>query len=238
MPANAGVVARLLTAGQRAHEIAAVTALMRSGALPVEKLASIIDHLGSAVELLAMLDEQRLPPSLAGQLGLGGVALLPTSNGLSRTPRKWLAAGLDIRTVLDPALPSPPALHLQPAAHALRRRHLGPAAGLLRRGGGRGTRRATDAGLRRARVVVKELAAAGTTILSGLALGIDTAAHESRARPRRQDRRRPRQRPAAGLPSRQPRRWRSGSSPRAARSSPSSSPISRRPAGPSRSATW
>lgn len=177
MPANAGVVARLLTGGQRAHEIAAVTALMRSGALPVDKLASIVDHLGSAVELLAMLDEGRLPPFLAGQLGLGGVAPPDVERALADA-EAWLASGLDVRTVLDPAYPPllqsifnrPPMLFV--AGNWDQRRDYSAVAVV-------GTRRATDAGLRRARVVVKELAAAGTTILSGLALGIDTAAHET-----------------------------------------------------------
>ena len=177
MAVNAGAVARLLTGGQRAHEIAAVTALMRSGALPVEKLASIVDHLGSAVKLLTMLDEQRLPPSLGGQLSLGAVAATDVERALADA-ETWLASGLDIRTVLDPAYPPllhsifnrPPMLFV---AGAWDQRRDYSAVAVV------GTRRATESGLRRARVVVKELAAAGITVISGLALGIDTAAHET-----------------------------------------------------------
>lgn len=170
-------MARLLTSGRRAHEIAAVAALMRSGALPVERLASIIDHLGSAVELLAMLDEQRLPPFLGGQLSLGAVAAPDVERALADAAA-WLASGLDVRTVLDPAYP--PLLHsifnrppmLFVAGTWDQQRDYAAVAVV-------GTRQATEAGLRRARLVVKELAAAGTTIISGLALGIDTAAHET-----------------------------------------------------------
>jgi len=42
-----------------------------------------------------------------------------------------------------------------------------------------GTRRATEAGLRRARRLAHELVLSGVTIVSGLAAGIDTAAHET-----------------------------------------------------------
>src|SRR5258708_39968915 len=48
-----------------------------------------------------------------------------------------------------------------------------------RRRGVGGRRHATPAGRRRARRLTGELAAAGYTILSGLALGIDAAAHEA-----------------------------------------------------------
>jgi DNA processing protein len=175
MPVSTGAVSLLLTRGRRAHEIAAVTALMRSGALPVEKLASIIDHLGSAVELLAMIDEQRLPPFLDGQMSLGGVAAPDVERALADA-EAWLTSGFDVRTVLDRAYPPllhsifnrPPMLFF--AGTWDQQRDYSAVAVV-------GTRQATDSGLRRARRVVKELAAAGTTILSGLALGIDTAAH-------------------------------------------------------------
>lgn len=42
-----------------------------------------------------------------------------------------------------------------------------------------GTRKASDEGLKRARKLARELADRGVTVLSGLALGIDTAAHTS-----------------------------------------------------------
>lgn len=42
-----------------------------------------------------------------------------------------------------------------------------------------GSRRASEAGLDAARAIASQLAGAGVTVVSGLALGIDTAAHES-----------------------------------------------------------
>jgi DNA processing protein len=177
MAVTGGVVAQLLTSGKRAHEIAAIAVLIRSGALPVEKLASLVDHLGSAVEALTLLDEQRLPPFLAAQMTWAGVTADSVERAVGEA-ESWLASGLDIRTVLDSAYP--PLLHsifnrppmLFVAGTWDQQRDYSSVAVV-------GTRRASQAGLRRARRLVKELAAAGYTIISGLALGIDTAAHEA-----------------------------------------------------------
>ncbi|MDX6670742.1 MAG: processing protein [Solirubrobacteraceae bacterium] len=89
------------------------------------------------------------------------------------------AAGLDAVCRHDPAYPraladlaGPPAvLHLR-TAERLGRLAEGPAVAIV------GPRRASDYGLEVARSLARGLAAAGVTVVSGMALGVDSAAHE------------------------------------------------------------
>jgi DNA processing protein len=177
MVPEAGAPAALLTPGRRPDEIAAITVLTRGGGLPVDRLASIVDHLGSAVEALAMLCERRLPPFISPQLPLGGIASADVERA-RRDVDSWLAAGLDIRTVLDPGYPEslhsifnrPPMLFVEGTwKQEADYRSVAVV----------GTRQATQQGLQSARRLATELALEGYTIVSGLARGIDTAAHEA-----------------------------------------------------------
>jgi hypothetical protein len=59
-----------LTPGDPEHKAAATVLLKRSGPLPIEKLASAIDELGGAVELLRLLAIRQLPPYFTSQASL------------------------------------------------------------------------------------------------------------------------------------------------------------------------
>jgi DNA processing protein len=166
-----------LVPGRRDHEIAAIVVLVRSGLAPVDQLASILDQVGSAVEALAMFEAGQQPAFVERQRRLAALPADAAALALAEAGA-WLAAGLDVRTVLDPEYPSmlhgifnrPPLLFF--AGGWDERRDYRSIAVV-------GTRHATPAGRRRARRLTGELAAAGYTILSGLALGIDAAAHEA-----------------------------------------------------------
>lgn len=89
--------------------------------------------------------------------------------------RRAEKAGAAVLTALDEAYPSllkqiydpPIVLYVKGALRAL------PAAGIV------GTRRATPYGLRTAARLAQELCAAGVAVASGLARGVDTAAHQA-----------------------------------------------------------
>lgn len=166
-----------LVLGRPEHEIAATVALMRVGVVPADQLGGLIDHVGSAVRILeCMAGGEPLPvPGAQGRLGPlpeGEVGRALTETGA------WLEAGLDIRTVLDPGYPSPlhsifnrpPLVFLQ---GTWREPEDARSIAVV------GTRQPSPDGIRRARRLSRELVAANYTILSGLALGIDTAVHEA-----------------------------------------------------------
>jgi DNA processing protein len=87
----------------------------------------------------------------------------------------WKAQGIEVVTVLDPEYPDNlRAVHDRPAVIFVR--------GTLTAADGRavaviGSRQASPAGIARAGAVSEELIAGGYAVVSGLALGIDTAAH-------------------------------------------------------------
>lgn len=90
----------------------------------------------------------------------------------------WLESGLDVRSVLDDHYPHylrttfdyPPLLFLE---GEWKEPEDFRAVSVV------GTREPSEAGVRRARRLVRELADAKVTVLSGLAAGIDTVAHET-----------------------------------------------------------
>lgn len=167
-----------LVAGERFDEIVATVTLVRVKAYPADRLGSLIDTQGSAVDLLC-----RARQGEQGALRFGERAD-PADDPEREIDRargdveRWMASDLDIRTVLDPEYPSnlhevfnrPPLLFVQ---------------GEWRETSDRwgiavvGTRSATEDGQRRARRLARELAEAGYTVFSGLAQGIDAAAHRA-----------------------------------------------------------
>ena len=155
-----------------------------------------------------------------------------------RAARARRAAGLEAVCRHDAALPRAPARPRRRARRAARRRRHRPAGALA---GGEleqgpravaivGTRRASADGLEVARALGRGLAAAGVTVVSGMALGVDSAAHAGALRGRRA--RRWRCWPAARTcPTRPARRACTADRASAGASSPSCRRASRRSAG-------
>lgn len=87
-----------------------------------------------------------------------------------------LALGLTVRAIGDPGYPS--ALAIDPAAPPVIVMRGSTSALSARRVAIIGTRNATPGGVRVARALAEDLAAVGVTVVSGLARGIDGAAHD------------------------------------------------------------
>ena len=150
-------------------EKAATLALLADRPLPWNRLAGAIEEAGSALQLLAKVQtstEERL-------FDVGD----PT-NSLDRFEQqvqRWAREGITLVTVLDAAYPlNLRTVHDRPPALFIR--------GALQDGDERsvavvGARKASDKGLQLASRVVRDLLDARHVIVSGLAAGIDTAAH-------------------------------------------------------------
>lgn len=153
------------------RETAAVLALMARRPLPWNRLAGAIEEEGSALELLLSID-QRATERLF-EVDDHKVTL----DELEEHVHAWEHEDIDLVTVLDEAYPvnlrmvhdRPPALFLRGHLSASDERSVAVV----------GTRRATDRGLSQARAIVDQLVSSGYVVVSGLAAGIDTAAHQA-----------------------------------------------------------
>jgi DNA processing protein len=155
-----------------ARESAALVALLRRGARPWTEYADVVERAGSA---LTVLHEE-----LAGS---GGQAtLLPEDPAplLGRATAEisaWNRDGFQLLTVLDEGYPEnlrtvydrPPILFVSGQLRPQDARSIAIV----------GARRASTAGLAAAASIADALARAGYLVVSGLAAGIDTAAHEA-----------------------------------------------------------
>lgn len=154
---------------QAGLEQAALVALLRErpGKRSWADLTAEVIAAGSAVEVW----ERLVPATLLdvhGEADPRGVA--------ARDIEGWLAQGHTFLTVLDEDYPerlkaiheAPPVLFAQGEL-----RHDDPAVSVV------GSRAASELGLSIARDVARSLADGGVTVVAGLALGIDTAAHEA-----------------------------------------------------------
>jgi len=167
-----------LEVGDRYDELAATIALIRSEVVPAAHLGVLIDESGSAVRLVQLSEADRLMSHADPTHGVIGSV---TEEDITRAQldlASWQQSGLDVRCVLDQAYPAPlhdifnrPALVFVRGAWPMQPDR--PTIAVV------GNRAATDDGLRRARRVASELVEAGFAVLSGLAAGIDTAAHTS-----------------------------------------------------------
>jgi len=156
------------------HELIALVALVRGQVLKAEQLAAATEYYGSAVEVLRRsLQEGSYAGAAQLTLGMG------TEDTVERAQQEvddWLAQGLDVRSMLDDRYPAnllgiynkPPWLFF--AGHWDEARDSRAVAVV-------GTRTASEEGLKRARRLSRELAEAGYTVFSGMAKGVDTAAH-------------------------------------------------------------
>ncbi|HNW45714.1 MAG TPA: DNA-processing protein DprA [Elusimicrobiales bacterium] len=145
------------------------------GCLRSDWLLRLIELYGGAAELL-----KRPPAEIAGEGGVSfATALRLAAETAAADPVRELAlarsAGVTVLTALDEGYPDllktiydpPLALYVRGELKNM------PAAALV------GTRKATPYGLRTASRLAKELAGAGVAVASGLARGIDTAAHQA-----------------------------------------------------------
>jgi len=151
------------------RETAAMLALTARRVLPWNRIAGEVEERGGALALLEQLDREaqtRLFDVDDQQL---------TLDELEDLVHAYEAEGIGLVTVLDDAYPvnlrtvhdRPPLLFVRGALAEDDQRSVAVV----------GTRSASDRGLRQARSVACDLAAAGYVVVSGLAAGIDTAAH-------------------------------------------------------------
>jgi DNA processing protein len=162
----------------RTHETAALLALLRSQLVPSERLASLVEHVGSAVELVQQSETDRLfeyeqpVHTFIGKISPADIerALLDVEG--------WTAARYPFTTVLDDTYPTClRTIYNRPTFLFSKGRfdesfdHKAIAVV--------GARAASENGRKRAAKLSRELVEAGFSIYSGLAVGIDTAAHEA-----------------------------------------------------------
>jgi DNA processing protein len=153
-----------------ARERAALVALLRLGRRPWDQYAELVETAGSA----ALVLEQELAGSE------GQTSLLPEDpeQGIARALAeidRWSADRIKLVTVLDPDYPDnlravhdrPPLIFVAGRLEPADRRSVAVV----------GARRASREGLARAREIAEHLVSSGYAVASGLAAGIDTAAH-------------------------------------------------------------
>ena len=160
---------------EKARETAAIVALLRRKDVPTQSVADLIADHGSAVAALAnalasgalqLFDDG--PPELAESTDL---------DAIEAEIRGWEAEGLVITTILDPEYPEnlhsvhnrPPMLFVRGALRPSDERSIAVV----------GTRKPTDDGLARASKMARRMVEAGYVVVSGLAAGIDSAAHRA-----------------------------------------------------------
>jgi DNA processing protein len=156
-------------------ETAALIALVRRGGRAWHQFAELVEARGSALAVLREPDpDDATTPTL---FQAGAEPDVVDLEAIADEVRQWDAEGISIATVLDDAYPANlRTIHNRPPFVFVR--------GLLTPDDERsvavvGTRRASAAGLARAGDVATGLVAAGYTVISGLADGVDTAAHRA-----------------------------------------------------------
>jgi DNA processing protein len=162
-------------------EKAALVALLRQR-VNSRRWRLLVEHVEALGSALAVL-EGREAPGCVVQLDLFEEFSPPPMERLEKIADEihaWEAKGLTFVTVLDEAYPvnlravydRPPFLFIRGVLCPEDDKSVAVV----------GTRKPTPDGLRRARKLAAELVGAGVTVVSGLALGIDTAAHRAALR--------------------------------------------------------
>jgi DNA processing protein len=154
-------------------ETAALIALVQRGGRAWHQVAELVESRGSALAVLREPDpDEASPPTLFPDDAEPEVTDL---DAIADELQQWYAEGISIATVLDDAYPAnlrtihnrPPFVFVRGSLTPDDERSVAVV----------GTRRASDEGLARARDVAAGLVAARYTVVSGLADGVDTAAH-------------------------------------------------------------
>lgn len=158
------------------RETAALIALLRRGDRLWYHYAELVESAGSAV---AVLEGDFDDPAQPSELALFGATepAAPDLGAIAAEVAAWRDEGMAVLTVLDERYPAnlrtvhnrPPLLFVHGELTDADERSIAVV----------GTRRASDAGLATATEIASAIAAAGYTVVSGLAEGIDTAAHET-----------------------------------------------------------
>jgi len=154
--------------GNQDHELAALVLLLRAEIVPLDRVATLVEERGSAIGVLEEASDLSLFPGFASD----DVA------AAFETVTAWHDRKLDVRPVFSSRYPAnlrgifnkPPLLFTQGQWNDDLD---GNAIAIV------GTRNASDAGLQLADAASRQAAQAGLTVLSGMALGIDTAAHSA-----------------------------------------------------------
>lgn len=159
------------------HERAAVLALVAASTELWHETAELIDQAGSAVDLSRGV-WKAFDPELAARAGvLASRVSIDEINRYTTMIEDLDREGVQVITVLDPEYPTNlHAIYNRPPMLFVRGRLTSrddKAVAVV------GTRRPSPEGLLQATRLATELAHAGVTVLSGLAHGIDTAAHRA-----------------------------------------------------------
>ena len=160
-----------------ARERAALVALLQSGRRPHHEYAEVVECAGSAVTVL----EDELAGS-GGQASLLPEDPTPHLDRARADIEAWRHDGIQLLTVLDDAYPEnlrtvhdrPPIMFVSGSLTPDDARSIAII----------GSRRASTTGLAVAAEIAGAVARGGYTVVSGLAAGIDTAAHEAALRAR------------------------------------------------------
>jgi DNA processing protein len=155
-----------LTRANRDHELAALVVLLRAKVLPLERLTAEVEQFGAVYALQRIAREGQLAPKFD----------MADITAALATVDEWRRDVRDVRTVSDRTYPrnligifnKPPMLFMA-GRWEEHRDNLSVAVV--------GTRKPSADGVKRAQLAARKLVKAGITVVSGLAAGIDAAAH-------------------------------------------------------------
>lgn len=156
-----------LDRGKRLHELAALAVLINSKVIrPQERLTAEVEHCGAVETITRLATDQ---PGTESAFNEQLASVLPMVQA-------WLSDDRDVRTVFDATYPlnlsnvfdKPPLLFIK---GQWREDRDSLAVAVV------GTRKPSSDGIKRATVAARRLAKEGITVISGLAAGIDAAAH-------------------------------------------------------------
>jgi DNA processing protein len=156
-------------------ETAALIALVRRGGRAWHQIAELVEARGSALAVLHEPDPDDAAAPTLFPAEQGSEHEVPDLHAIVDELQQWNAEGITTATVLDDDYPAnlrtihnrPPFIFVRGSLTPDDERSVAVV----------GTRRASDAGVGRARDVATGLVGAGYTVVSGLADGVDTAAH-------------------------------------------------------------
>jgi DNA processing protein len=157
------------------NEKAALVALLRRGDRPWHQQAALVEEAGSSTAVLSGEHSGPLEEVSPPLFDVGGQPSLEDLDAIAGEVRQWEEEGMHVVSVLDDDYPEnlravfnrPPLLFIRGDLIDQDIRSVAIV----------GTRKASAAGKQRAGEIAGHMAEAGFTVFSGLAAGIDTAAH-------------------------------------------------------------